>query len=86
MLIRSQDGKKIVPLNRPISVFNQRIYYCDEQSESEGCVLGKYNSDSRCLEILDEIQHEFQYSNHFSSTGRDDCPYDRYGVYQMPEK
>lgn len=51
-------------------------------------VLGEYETEARCLEVLDEIQNAFQYSNHYSSSGVNslDCQDWEYGVYQMPEK
>jgi hypothetical protein len=88
MMIRSQDGFRLVPLNRPLVIFQGSIFYCDEIPESDGVRLGTYDSEKRCIEILDEIQKEFQYSNHFSGSGVNscDCQGWEYGVYQMPPK
>ena len=85
LLIRSQDREMIVPLNKPVYVINQKICYGVERYGANAIVLGEYSSP-RCLEVLDEIQDAFQYANHFTGTGLEDCPYDGYGVYQMPEK
>ena len=88
MLIRSQDRKILIPLNRPINVFDRNVVYCDEAENSDGYPLGTYDSPARCLEILDEIQSEFMYNNHFSGSGANNstCQTWKYGIYQMPEK
>lgn len=88
MMIRSQDKFKLVPLNRPLVIFKDSMFYYDEIAESDGVLLGTYESEARCIEILDEIQREFQYSNHFSGSGVNSCDCQNwgYGVYQMPEK
>ena len=88
MLIRSQDRKSLVPLNRPLYASSREIIYQDEEEGSNGWRMGSYASESRCLEILDEIQREFQYINHFSGSGvnSSDCQDWDYAVYQMPEK
>lgn len=88
MMIRSQDRIKLVPLNRGIVIFQNSIIYNDEISESDGILLGTYESESRCIEILDEVQKEFQYSNHYAGSGvnSSECQTWGYGVYQMPEK
>lgn len=56
---------------------------------SDGCLeeIGEYESKERCLEILDEIQHECE--NYYKSTCSLDIPdmlFDMPKVYQMPEK
>ena len=88
MMIRSQDRLKLVPLNRCLVIFQHSIIYNDEISESDGILLGTYDSEDRCLEVLDEIQANFQYINHFSGSGVNsiDCQTWEYGVYQMPQE
>lgn len=88
MMIRSQDKFRLVPFNRPLVIFQNAIFSNEEISESDGVLLGKYASESRCIEILDEIQSNFQYANHYSGSGVNciDCQNWEYGVYQMPEK
>ena len=88
MMIRSQDGLKLVPLNRAIVIFQNSIIFNDEISESDGILLGTYYSEERCIEILDDIQREFQYSNHYAGSGINsiECQTWNYGVYQMPRK
>lgn len=56
MMIRTQDKLKLVPFNRCLVIFQHSIIYNDEAPESEGILLGTYESDARCIEILDEIQ------------------------------
>ena len=77
MLIRSQDREILVPFNRPIYVSGRQVIYCEEIESSNGSLLGNYASESRCLEILDEIQAEFQYVRNVTENQE---------VYQMPEK
>lgn len=88
MLIRSQDKLRLVPFNRPLVIFQGAIFFSEEIPESDGHLLGIYDSTARCIEILDEIQKEFQYSNHYSGSGANcsDCQSWNYGVYEMPEK
>ena len=88
MLIRSQDKFRLVPFNRPLVIFQNAIFFNEEIPESDGVLLGKYDSTDRCLEILDEIQNEFRYSNHYSGSGvnSSNCQNCGYGIYQMPEK
>lgn len=87
MMIRSQDRTKLAPLNRAVVVDGCKIMI-SEETENHGWELGEYDSESRCLEILDEIQNEFRYSNHYSGSGvnSSNCQSCGYGVYQMPEK
>lgn len=87
MLIRSQDREILVPLNRPLYVSGRQVIYCEEIESSNGSLLGNYASESRCLEILDEIQAEFQYvRNVTDNQGAVHFIYEPPKVYQMPEK
>ena len=91
MLIRSQDRKKLYPLTHGLYYDSGVSILVDLGFSVDGTgdlLLGKYNSESRCLEILDEIQRDFQYANHYSGSGVNciDCQDWTYGVYQMPEK
>ncbi len=88
LLIRSQDKEILVPLNRPVYITGHEVIYCEEIESSNGSLLGNYASKDRCLEILDAIQREFQYSNHYAGSGVNSsgCQDWAYGVYQMPKK
>ena len=75
MAIRTQDKRQLVPFNQPVYIDyrGSHTIYADGDGTGE-IKLGKYESESRCLEILDEI--------HLVLNCKDgDC-----GVYQMPEK
>jgi hypothetical protein len=89
MLIRSQDKANLVPLGKVhILEGNGFFMIYDEPFYKGGTEIGRYEAESRCLEILDEIEDQFQYSNHFSGSGMSSygCQDWHYGVYQMPEK
>ena len=94
MMIRSQDREILVPLNRPIYVSGRQVIYCEEIESSNGSLIGNYASESRCLEILDEIQK--MYSGYLSVNGGQSVlqgggmvqpfAFIPPKVYQMPEK
>ena len=90
LMIRSQDKEKLYPLTHGLYAYGNTLNMdlggtIDDEKD---VLLGEYETEFRCLEILDEIQREFQYSNHFSGSGisQSDCQNWEYGVYQMPEK
>ena len=97
MLIRSQDKKRIFDMtgsNIEIGV-NNEIYGC---GNTFGCddistVLGKYPTEQRAIEVLDEICNAYlnlniakggEFFGMNSSTGYFGG-YVKNGVYQMPE-
>lgn len=90
MMIRSQDRTHLIPLGKVYTVEGNGFYAIyDEPAYGIGAEIGRYASESRCLEILDEIQDKFSFCNHFFGSGVDsDSDYQNwnYGVYQMPEK
>lgn len=54
--IRNQDRDALVPIKDAITEFSEALFY-------QGCILGKYKTKERALEVLDEIQkfiEEFQ--------------------------
>jgi len=87
MLIRSQN-RKILVNAACVCIADQNKFYAFISGEQDGTPIGQYDSGIRCIEILDEIQREFQYSNHYSGSGinSQDCQSWSYGVYLMPEK
>lgn len=90
MMIRSQDKEKFYPLTHGLYVYGNTLNMDLGGTIGDGkdVLLGEYETESRCLEILDEIQDLFQYNNHFSGSGMNSygCQDWHYGVYQMPEK
>lgn len=100
MLIRSQNKRRLVPVDHELFVFTSyqdvdksiaeyqiRLDVGDPDGNGD-IILGTYRSEQRCIEILDAIQIEIQYENHFSHSGVNsiDCQDWNYGVYQMPEQ
>lgn len=95
MLIRSKDKRHLVPLNREIYAPNDdtKTILADNGGSEEDTMLGQYDSDERCIQILNEIQQKYaEYisvkggplytSNNFVQPSAFDFP----KVYQMPEK
>jgi len=85
MLIRSQDKKKIFDMtgsNIGIGV-NNNIYGCGNTFgyEDISTMLGKYPTEQRAIEVLDEICMNYISLN--STKGN--TPYVKNGVFQMPE-
>lgn len=87
MMIRSQDGTNFTPLGK-VSLFSFALGDEPTAILNDGDIMGRYESEARCMEVLDEIQNAFQYSNHYSGSGvnSSDCQDWTYGVFQMPEK
>jgi hypothetical protein len=89
MMIRTQDRKDLVPLGKVgIEKGNEFFLIRNYPFVGAGTDCGHYASEARCLEVLDEIQNDFRYTNHFSGCGINsfDCQSWECGVYQMPEK
>ena len=56
MIIRSQDKKKIIPLNQPIYIET----VVDEWSIStERYFLGTYSTEEKAIKVLDMIQSDY---------------------------
>lgn len=79
MMIRSQDKKWLAPFDKPIYVRSDddAKEYCIAMDNGDpkgygDLTLGKYASESRCIEILDDLQ-----------SGLNEL---RQGVYQMPKE
>lgn len=90
MLIRSQDREKLYPLTHGLYIYGNTVNM-DLGFSADGntgdVLLGEYETEARCLEILDEIQAEFQYvRNVTDNQGAVHFVYDPPKVYQMPEK
>lgn len=92
--IRSQDKSSIVKVdNLYVSVGNYICYYVEKGKEVPGTYyrpsgeLGRYETQERALEVLDEIQRlitDLQYLN-YGIKNDEFCSY-RPNVYEMPEK
>lgn len=75
MLIWSQDRKKLYPLTKGLYYDSGTSVLMDLGFSVDGTgdlLLGRYASEARCLEILDEIQSVYKRDQH--------------NVYQMPEE
>lgn len=62
MLIRSQDRKKLFPMDtKPIGATNEGdfFYICGVEGDKE-VLLGKYTTEKRTMEVLDEIQEVYE--------------------------
>lgn len=93
MLIRSQDKRSIVVLERAssICVMKYRAPYCvkplcekgngDFFIEASGRIIGTYPTEERAIEVLDEICFAYISLNSFKGN----APYVKNGVFQMPE-
>ena len=90
MYIRTQDKRQLVPINNMDVSINYtdttQILAVNPFNDDYSIVLGKYKDGKRCTEILDQIQNEVMYNNHYSGSGvnSSDCQNWSYGVYQMP--
>jgi len=80
MVIRTQDKKSIIQCDY-IRIYNTKI-------TGDNNDLGNYDSEKRCLEILDDIQDCIDYNNHYSHSGVNTsmCQHYHYSVYVMLEK
>lgn len=91
MMIRSQDRKWLVPLNRGVyvrsddSAKDYQILLDNGDPAGNGDLpLGKYPSEARCLEVLDEIQKAFE---NYMRADVNNVPthlFDYPKVYEMP--
>lgn len=89
MLIRSQDRRFLISIVGGIfGIFFDDIYKIRCKSINGNATLGVYDSEKRCVEILNEIQREYQYANHYSHSGVNSlsCQGFNYGIYEMPER
>lgn len=77
MMIRSQDKEKFYPLTHGIYAYGNTLNMDLGGTIDDGkdVLLGEYETESRCLEILDEIQAVATEKTLYHG-----------GVYQMPEK
>lgn len=75
MMIRSQNKKSLYPLTNGIYVNRTQILMdLGFSTDRDGDLpLGSYASESRCLDVLDEIHSMF-------------CNSDSQCVYQMPKE
>jgi hypothetical protein len=89
MMIRSQDRKKLYPLTKGLYYDGGVSIMMDLGFSVDGTgdlLLGKYESKSRCLAILDEIQKMF---SQYVEVRNGRVPFnflDWPKVYEMPEK
>jgi hypothetical protein len=75
MLIRSQDRKSLNPIGKIDIMAGNGFFYLENfPFRGAGEEIGRYETESRCLEILDEIEERL-----IIREGRSD-------VYNMPEK
>jgi DNA replicative helicase MCM subunit Mcm2 (Cdc46/Mcm family) len=88
MWIRSQKKNNLIDVHgftircSPYVPENQySICDCSE----EGWVLGQYESEQRCIEILGEIQKWMCHGTE-GYEERGDCKVLTYAIFQMPEK
>jgi len=75
LMIRSQDREKLYPLTHGLYVYGNTVMMDLGGVGADGSdeLLGEYETESRCLGILDEIHLEF-------------CEDDGNTVYQMPKE
>lgn len=85
MLIRSQDKKRLFDMTGSnIEIAQGKNILGYENTFSSGNVptfLGKYPTEERAIEVLDEICLEYISLNSFKGNS----PYVKNGVFQMPE-
>lgn len=64
--IRSQDGESLIPVNKPIVVFDTSILY--KESASYFITIGKYKTKERTIEVLNDIQNKLSYDMHLDGS------------------
>lgn len=97
MMIRSQDREKLYPLMKGIYVYGTTVNMdlgFSAVDNGGDVLLGEYDSNARCIEILDEIQSK--YNTYISSRGGESLmvgggvfqpfAFTPPKVYEMPEK
>lgn len=92
MMIRSQDRKTLMPIEMlSIGWPDQSIIMHGQEGKTpifnSNVLFGLYESEARCLEVLDEIQKmASQYLNVVNGLGVTNFAFNYPKVYQMPEK
>ena len=89
MWIRSQDKKRLIDAEM-IEICDNRIFVSELPSEmiTSGICVGKYGSEERAIEVLDEIQENInvlEYDKVYKSRHEEMYAQGRY-VYEMPER
>ena len=75
MYIRSQNKKMLIPINDLTIALDCRdftkilAYHPSCSEENNYYTLGIYKSQERCIEVLNSIENEIMYSNHYSHSG-----------------
>lgn len=94
MWIRSQNRKVLINAQM-LDINDTRIFVSNGQKiEKSGICVGKYESEERAIEVLDEIQNEISNCVEFAHTteslpkseGNISNTSTSYIVYQMPER
>lgn len=87
MLIHSQDRKSLNPIGKIDIMEGNGFFYLENfPFRGAGEEIGRYETESRCLEILDEIQDAFTRYQQIQSVLGPSFMFDAPKVYQMPEK
>lgn len=84
--IRSQDRENLIPIKKPVCIYNTTIAY--KESAPYIIKIAEYKTKERALEVLDEIQDELIGSD-FMPIEKDEevvltCGSAR--IYEMPEE
>jgi hypothetical protein len=89
MWIRSQNKKRLVNVGM-LDICDTRIFVSElpGQIPKSGICVGKYESEERAIEVLDEIQENInvlEYDKVYKSRHEEMYAQGRY-VYEMPER
>lgn len=86
MWIRSQDGKTLAKVTR-LAVVGRTIQNLPATGiEDDYDVMGKYESEERAIEVLDEIENQLFKYTELHEKANDYHKITKHIVFQMPEE
>lgn len=86
MWIRSQDKEELVNVQR-FSAYGGKVVAVNLENDGDYITLGRYETNLRAIEVLDEIQHQLINVSSSESVYDDGQTINHYEVvYEMPKE
>lgn len=88
MIILSQNKSFLANFDkcRAIEAKDYMIVILNEQYDNVGLLLGKYKTEERAKEVLQEIIHRYEYMQRNLMDSNDTSPFDEISIYRMPKE